>query len=48
MARLKDKAEEIDEKIRNLNYPVIIIIYANAGGGIVGYKIYQQPSDKIE
>ena len=39
--RLKDKAEEIDKKIKDIEHPVMIVVYANSGG-IVGYKIYQE------
>ena len=42
MAKLKDKADEIQRKVEVLNYPVAVIVYCNAGGGVVGYKIYRE------
>ncbi len=40
--KLPEKAEEINKKIECLNYPVVVVIYTNAGGGIVHYEILRK------
>lgn len=42
MAKLKEKAEEIAKVIEAKNYPVMVVIYTNAGGGILSYEIYRK------